>query len=114
MRKVLPHIHLLKLGLANAYLLEEENELSLIDTGPEGSEQRIFNYIHGIGRNPEELTQIIVTHSHPDHAGSAAALKKATRARIYMHPKDADMVAAGKALRNGGQISPGIIHKNGL
>ncbi|NNM04607.1 MAG: MBL fold metallo-hydrolase [Gemmatimonadetes bacterium] len=46
-----------------------------------------------------DLRHILVTHCHPDHAGGLAELKKLTSARIYMHRRDALLVAAGRAMR---------------
>lgn len=60
----------------------------LIDTGVSGSEKVIFNYLKTIGRRPEEISKIILTHSHPDHIGSAKSIKEITGCSIVAHPAE--------------------------
>ena len=86
------------LGPVNAYLLDQ-GELTLIDTGVPGSERKIVRAIERIGKKVTDLKHIIVTHCHPDHAGSVAALKRLSGARVYMHPTDAAMVRKGQSSR---------------
>ena len=59
------------------YLIYGEN-ISIIDSGVASSEQFIFDYIRNTGRQPEEISLLILTHSHPDHIGAAQAIKKAS------------------------------------
>ena len=42
------------------------------------SEKAIFSCMEGIGRKPEEIQGIFLTHAHPDHIGSAARIKELT------------------------------------
>lgn len=65
-----------------------EHELSLIDCGHPGSGQRINRAIATAGREPSELRRVVITHGHPDHAGSARELAEAGAA-IFIHPADA-------------------------
>lgn len=94
------------LGSVNAFLLDSSTspgaslgELTLIDTGLPDSANKIVAAIESIGRKITDLKHIIVTHCHPDHAGSVAALKKMSGARVYMHPIDAAMVRKGESSR---------------
>jgi glyoxylase-like metal-dependent hydrolase (beta-lactamase superfamily II) len=96
---VVPGLHEVKLGFVNAFLLETDDGLALIDTGIPGSDAAILGAVREIGRQPAEVRQILVTHCHSDHAGSLAALKRLTGASAWMHPEDAAMVRAGSAMR---------------
>ncbi len=60
-------------------------KITLIDTGVKGSEQLIFDYIKSINRNPAEIETIILSHSHPDHIGSAAKIKEITGCKVIAH-----------------------------
>lgn len=55
----------------------------LIDTGVKGSETAIEEYLKSLGREMTDLKGIFLTHSHPDHAGAAAEIKRRTNCTIY-------------------------------
>ena len=52
---------------------------------------------------------LIVTHAHPDHIGSLAAVRAATGAAVYCHPADAPIVAAGGPFRPL-HVTPGLVN----
>ena len=99
----------ISLGGVNAFLLDD-GALTLIDTGMPKSEDKIVAAIQQTGKKVTDLKHIIVTHCHPDHAGSAAALKRMSGARVYMHPLDAAMVRKGESARPM-TPSPGLLRK---
>lgn len=66
-----------------------EPELGLIDCGYAGSIGAIRLGITGQGRDPADLRRVVVTHGHPDHAGSARQLA-ADGAAILIHPADGE------------------------
>jgi hydroxyacylglutathione hydrolase len=70
-----------------SYLLTGET-ISLVDTGVAGCENAIFNYIRSIGRDPGEISLIILTHSHPDHIGAARAIQQETGCSVMAHPSE--------------------------
>ena len=78
---------------ANTYLVEAPRGLVLVDTGLPGSEKRIFNAVRKLGRQPEEIKLVLLTHRHPDHIGSAAAVKRGTSATLAAHPFEKPYVA---------------------
>jgi glyoxylase-like metal-dependent hydrolase (beta-lactamase superfamily II) len=57
----------------NCYLVEEQSELSLIDTGLPNSYKGI---IYVIEKLDKPLTNILLTHAHGDHVGSLDELKR--------------------------------------
>ena len=81
-----------RFGAANAFLIVEER-LTLIDTGMKGSHRKIERVVTRAGRSLNEITQIILTHCHLDHAGSVAKLKELTGASVAVHEADADYVS---------------------
>lgn len=66
----------------NIYLVTGEN-CYLIDSGVAGSENVITRYMESLGRRLSDIKGIFLTHSHPDHAGAAAAIKRMTGCKIY-------------------------------
>ena len=95
--QITEHIHSLKIpfhvtdpsGLkiprfVYVYLLVGE-ETWLIDSGMASSQEFILDYVKKIGRKPEEISLLILTHSHPDHVGAAKAVKETTGCSVAAH-----------------------------
>lgn len=93
-KPIVPGLYRINLGNVNAFLLTA-GELTLIDTGFPGSEGKILQAVSALGHKPEAIRHILLTHCHPDHAGSLAALQRATGATTYAHPLDAPEIRAG-------------------
>lgn len=70
-----------------AYLVEAD-VLTLVDTGVAGSEQLIFDHIEKMGKAPGDLGRIILTHSHPDHIGSAPSIRERCGCEVLAHPAE--------------------------
>ena len=99
MKRVIEGVHVVPMGMANAFLIEGDDGLTLIDAGFPGKEAAVFGAIRGLGRSPCELKHLIFTHGHPDHIGSAAAIVRETGARTYMHPLDIPIAESGGPFR---------------
>ena len=80
-------------GYVNAYVLEDEAGLVLIDCGLPKRADRIASAIRETGHEPEDVAHILVTHHHLDHTGSLAALAGRTGATVHVHPADAAVVS---------------------
>lgn len=59
--------------------------ITLVDAGVAGSDAKIFEYIRSIGRDPAEISLLILTHSHPDHLGGARAIRQSTGCAVAAH-----------------------------
>lgn len=100
LEQVLLSLYRVDLGHVNSFVIDSGNEgLILIDAGTPDDAGRILQAIGELGREPTDVRHILVTHCHNDHAGGLAELEGATGAPSYMHPADARMVRAGRALR---------------
>lgn len=93
------------LGAGRAYLYAEADRLTLIDTGLAGSAARIFAAVEALGRKPEDVRQIVVTHHHRDHAGSLAEVQERTGAQVLAHPIDAPVVRGDQPAPRPGVLS---------
>ena len=78
----------IQLSRVKAHLVLE-SELALVDCGYAGSIEGIRRAIIANGREPADLRRVVITHGHPDHAGSARQLA-ADGAAILIHPADGE------------------------
>ena len=99
MKRVIKGVHVVPMGMANAFLIEGDDGLTLINAGYPGKEAAVFRAIRGLGRSLGQLKHLIFTHGHPDHIGSAAAIVRETGARTYLHPLDIPMAESGGPFR---------------
>lgn len=73
--------------MAACYLLETGSALAVIETGNAASADRILKVVASRGRRPEEISHVIVTHVHLDHAGGAGTLmQRLPQATLVAHP----------------------------
>ena len=80
------------LGVGRAYLYQEGDRLTLIDSGMPASAKRIFGAIERLGRRPEDLRQVVITHYHSDHTGALADVAERSGAQVLVHTLDAPVV----------------------
>lgn len=90
---------LLKGGYVHAYLFEEDDGLTLIDTGWDDDAHVILNYLWSIGRSPTELRHIAITHAHRSHLGGLATLQGLSQADVCAHSAEAPIIAGRKRAR---------------
>ena len=88
------HSHGQKMGgNVHAFLLDDGEGLTLIDTLYDTDGKRVLGAIARLGRTPQDLRRIVLTHGHRSHLGGLAALKRASGATVYAHEWEADIIA---------------------
>lgn len=91
--EVVQNVYRINGGGANVYLVFEFEGLTLIDTGLLTAAEPILQTVRTLGRQANDIKRIVLTHRHPDHVGSAAALKRATGAQVLAPQPDAHAIA---------------------
>ena len=82
--------------LVNSFLLEDDDgSLTLVDTGYKRADRKIVAALAGLGKAPEDVQRIVLTHAHNDHAGGLAATKEKTGAAVRSHDRDATYLQSG-------------------
>lgn len=72
-----------------AYLILDE-KITLIETGSGASHDALVAGLSALGVQPIDLSYVIVTHVHLDHAGGAGQLMElAKNAKLVVHPRGA-------------------------
>lgn len=75
-------------GVIAAFLIESAGELALIETGPGSTLGVLRAGIEELGFSIADVSKVLVTHIHLDHAG-AAGWFAGQGATVYVHPKGA-------------------------
>lgn len=87
------------LGFVSAYVLVRGGEAAVVDTGVAGSADEIEAALTGIGLDWAAVAHVILTHKHPDHAGSLTdVLTAATAATGYAGAADLPSITSPRAL----------------
>jgi glyoxylase-like metal-dependent hydrolase (beta-lactamase superfamily II) len=77
-------------GIIGSYLLNGGNEIALIDPGPGSMLEAQLAAIRESGLDPAEVTHLVLTHIHLDHAGmTGSLLRHMPKATVYVHSKGA-------------------------
>ena len=95
--QIRPDVYLLRGKASNFYLCVDEDGLTLIDAGMPKEQQLVFDLLDQLGHDPAQIVRILITHADIDHAGSLAAIQKATGAQVYAGEMTAHYLQAGKS-----------------
>lgn len=83
-------------GRSNVFLVSRNGRRLLVDTSPAWRWKTLARRLRrlGVGR----LDALVLTHSHFDHAGSAARLRKEFSAPVIVHRAEAEALAGGESV----------------
>jgi glyoxylase-like metal-dependent hydrolase (beta-lactamase superfamily II) len=96
MTEVIPGVHQLILPMTmpeltlahvNTYLIQGDKGYLLVDTGWNADEtfDALQKQLAEIGADIKDISQILVTHVHPDHYGLAGRIKQLSGAKLALH-----------------------------
>jgi glyoxylase-like metal-dependent hydrolase (beta-lactamase superfamily II) len=108
-RQVVPGLFVIPTGIVNTFLIDDPNGCVLVDAGMPGRAADILRGVADSGRRQTDVRHLIVTHAHPDHIGSLAAVRSATGAAVYCHSADAPIVTTGGGIRPL-HVTPGVVN----
>lgn len=83
-------------GYVHAYLIDDGNGLTLVDTLFDADGRRILAQLQAIGKTPRDIKNIIVSHAHRSHLGGLARLKELSGAGVYAHEWEADIISGDR------------------
>ena len=90
-------IPLAPFDLLNAFLLEgDDGSLTLLDAGTRRAPRRVLPALAGLGRAPGDLTHLLLSHAHADHAGGAEGIASTTGSRVLAHERETIYLREGR------------------
>jgi glyoxylase-like metal-dependent hydrolase (beta-lactamase superfamily II) len=80
----------------NGFMLrDDDGQVTLIDMGIASSGKKVIAALRSVGSDPSDVTRLMLTHCHPDHAGGAAYVARETGRPVDVHAGDAEYVRSG-------------------
>jgi glyoxylase-like metal-dependent hydrolase (beta-lactamase superfamily II) len=95
--QLMPRLYFIRLPVGHAYLWQDPEGLTLIDTGLPGSAPLIAAAIRQAGYRPADLRRVVLTHFHADHIGAAADITGWGEVEVLAHHADAPFIRAQAA-----------------
>lgn len=109
MKQITPSLYPIRLGAVNAFVIKDEG-LTLIDTGYTNSMSAIVSALRNGSEDPMAIKRIILTHAHPDHVGSAAAIKQTLGVPVLAHELEVPLLEEGSSGHAPIHCSPGVVN----
>jgi glyoxylase-like metal-dependent hydrolase (beta-lactamase superfamily II) len=91
-RDVAPGIHRVEDAYTNYYLLEEGGKVTIVDAGLPRSWGSVNAALREIGRRPQDVEAIVLTHAHFDHVGFAERAREEWHVPVWVHERDGSLV----------------------
>lgn len=83
--------------LVNSFLFEgADGSLVLLDAGTKRAPKALLAGLASIGKQPGDVTHLLLTHAHNDHAGGARAVVEATDSVVWTHEREAVYLSEGR------------------
>lgn len=82
----------------NSYaFINSDSSVTLVDCGLKGSSKKLIKDLARIGKHPNDVVNIILTHAHDDHVGGASQMiRECGTKNVLMHEKDSQFPPTGK------------------
>jgi glyoxylase-like metal-dependent hydrolase (beta-lactamase superfamily II) len=90
-----PHLHRIGNDIVAAYLIDTEDGVTVVDAGLAGQWRDLIAELAAMGRSPNDIRGVVLTHGDTDHIGFAERLRRERGVPVYVHEADADR-ARGK------------------
>ncbi|RME85847.1 MAG: MBL fold metallo-hydrolase, partial [Caldilineae bacterium] len=71
--------------LIASYVIRGPKGVVLVETGPGSTVERLLAELAAMGIPRQQVTDILLTHIHLDHAGAAGRLARETGATVHVH-----------------------------
>ena len=77
--------------------VDADGSVTLVDTGLKSAPKKLLAALHSLGKAPQDVRRIVLTHAHQDHAGGLRRMVDETAANVLAHERDAVYLRTGKA-----------------
>lgn len=92
-RQVASGVHLVELAHVNCYLIEDDDGVTLVDTGLPDHWRGIQQALRHMGKTPGDVRAVVLTHAHFDHMGTAQRWQQEMRVPMWIHDEEMYLAA---------------------
>lgn len=86
-------VHQLTHGGVNCYLLEQAGRITVVDAALPRTWAPLMRALAAIGRRPEDIAALVLTHAHFDHVGFARRMRDELGVPVLAHPAERHLAA---------------------
>jgi glyoxylase-like metal-dependent hydrolase (beta-lactamase superfamily II) len=87
-RSVAPGVHRLEHAFVNCYLVVEGDDVTVVDAAFPATWRLLPLALEAVGRRPEDVRALVLTHAHFDHLGFARRIREEWGVPVYGHPAE--------------------------
>lgn len=81
----------------NSYLIAgADGSLVLVDAGTKRAPKALLAALAELGKRPADVTHLLLSHAHGDHAGGLAEVQEASGAAVLTHERESVYVREGR------------------
>jgi len=91
--EVADRVHRLAHAHVNCYLIADDDGVTLVDAGLPGMWSLMLDTLRRIGRTPDDVRALVLTHGHFDHVGFARRARTELDVPVLVHPADDNLAA---------------------
>ena len=93
-------LHRVGSDLVNSYLVVDDRGVTVIDAGLPGQWSDLKSELALLGRTPDDIRGVILTHGDSDHLGFAERLRRDHGVTVYVHERDAQRARGETGKKN--------------
>ena len=90
-RDVAPRIHRVENAYTNWYLVEDDGQVTVVDTGIPASWKSLRSALTQLGRSTGDVAAVVLTHAHADHMGFAERARTELGVSVWVHERETSL-----------------------
>lgn len=94
--KLGPHLHRIGNDIVAAYLVVADEGITVVDAALPGHWTDLTRELRELGRTPDDIRGVVLTHGDSDHIGFAERLRRDHGVPVYVHEADAERARTGE------------------